>query len=356
MRRLVLAALFALMLILPCSAETYGAEAVADSLPEAARDVMGDMTLSDALDTEGLLERLWRAAAEKLRDVWRGAAAPALGVVCVALLCSFANAAGERGTERYALLGGALAVAVIAVGDAGSCLTAKSEALSTLSDFSRALLPCLASAAAAGGALTSAAAKYAATALFMDIFITAAQSLILPMLYVYLAVNVAAAGLESAALRSAASLLKWLCAALMTLLVGAFTGYLAISGAVSSAADAVTAKAAKAAISAALPVVGGIVSNAAGAVVAGAGLVRNSVGVLGLLAVLSVILGPFIALGARYLLYKAASVLARSLAPDGLGDLVSAVGTAFGMALALVGSAALMLFISVISLMKAVAV
>ena len=142
----------------------------------------------------------------------------------------------------------------------------------------------------------------------------------------------------------------------MTLLVGAFTGYLAISGAVSSAADAVTAKAAKAAISAALPVVGGIVSNAAGAVVAGAGLVRNSVGVLGLLAVLSVILGPFIALGARYLLYKAASVLARSLAPDGLGDLVSAVGTAFGMALALVGSAALMLFISVISLMKAVAV
>ena len=363
MRRAVLVLFFVLALTSPCLAselfdsqsESYGVSAVEDSLPDAAREIMGDDAgVRDALDIEAFLARVWNNAREKVGNIWAKGLKSATALVAISLICGLMSTLAEGDKADYITLGGVMATAAVAVGDAGSFIPKGAEALQTISDFSRALLPCLCASAAAGGAVTSAAAKYAATALFMDIFITAAQSIILPLIYAYMAAAVASAALDNPALDSAAKLMKWICGALMTLLVTAFTAYLSFSGAVTGAADALVSKAAKSAISAALPVVGGIVSDAAGTVVAGAGLVRNSVGVFGLLAVVCVCLTPFLTLGAGYLLYKAAAVLAGAFAEKRMSSLISALGGAFGMVLGLVGSGAIMLFLSVISMIKAV--
>ncbi|NCB51788.1 MAG: stage III sporulation protein AE [Clostridia bacterium] len=362
MRKLLVFLIFAAVLASPCLAsgqlgvqsESYGVSEVEENLPDAAREILGDALVEDAADTDAFIKRIWENAKEKAGGIWADGVKSALAIAAVALLCGLIYTMTESGTAQYITLGGVAAIAVIAVGDAGAFIPKGVAALQTISDFSRALLPCLCASAAAGGAFTSAAAKYAATALFVDIFITAAQTVILPLIYAYLAASIAAAAMDSPALESAAGLMKWLCVALMTLLVTAFTAYLSLSGAITGAADALTSKAAKAAISAALPVVGGIVSDAAETVVAGAGLVRSSVGVFGLLAVLCVCLVPFLTLGVHYMLYKAAAALAGAFADKRLSSLISAVGSAFGMVLGMVGSGAIMLFISVISLIKAV--
>ena len=134
----------------------------------------------------------------------------------------------------------------------------------------------------------------------------------------------------------------------------AFTAWLGITGAVSGAADAVTSRAAKTAISAALPVVGGVISDAASTVVAGAGLLKSAVGAFGLIAAASVCLVPFLTLGLRYLCYKAAAALAAAFADRRVSGLINELGGVFGMVLGVVGAAALMLFISIISVTKAV--
>lgn len=362
MRKFLLFLIFAALLASPCLAseafgelaDSYGVPAVEENLPEAARDVMGDVLVEDAADTEAFIKRIWENAKDKVKDIWAAGVKSVLAIVAVALLCGLIYTMTESGTAQYITLGGVAAIAVIAVGDAGAFIPKGVAALQTISDFSHALLPCLCASAAAGGAFTSAAAKYAATALFVDIFITAAQAVILPLIFAYIATSVAAAAMDSPALDSAAGLMKWLCVALMTLLVTVFTAYLSLSGAIAGAADALTAKAAKAAISAALPVVGSIVSDAAETVIAGAGLVRNSVGVFGLLAVVCVCIVPFLTLGVHYLLYKVAAVLAGAFADKRLSGLISSMGSAFGMLLGLVGSGAIMLFVSVTSLIKAV--
>ena len=357
-----IALLFAVTVLLtPClaaelagQAEDYGGARVEEALPDSARDILGDAGVSDTLDTPGFLARIWEVARERLGEILTRGARSAVSIVAIALLCGLASAVAEGEAPRYVLLGGVLAVAVVAAGDAGVFLTGGQTALQEISDFSHALLPCMTAAAAAGGAVTSAAAKYATTALFMDIFITAAQGLVLPLIYAYIASAVAAAAMESPALESAASLLKWLCTTAMTLLVTAFTLYLTLTGVVTGSADALTAKAAKTALGAALPVVGGIMSDAASAVVAGAGMVRGAVGVFGLAATLCICLVPFLRLGVQYLLYKAAAALSGAFAEKRLGSLIGSLGSAFGMMLGMVGSGALMLFFSILSLIKAV--
>ena len=83
-------------------------------------------------------------------------------------------------------------------------------------------------------------------------------------------------------------------------------------------------------------------------------MVRGAVGVFGLAATLCICLVPFLRLGVQYLLYKAAAALSGAFAEKRLGSLIGSLGSAFGMMLGMVGSGALMLFFSILSLIKAV--
>ena len=69
-------------------------------------------------------------------------------------------------------------------------------------------------------------------------------------------------------------------------------------------------KVAKAAISGVVPVVGGIISDASETVLAGAGMLKNTIGVFGTLAILAACAYPFLQLGVQYLLYKLTAFLA----------------------------------------------
>lgn len=329
-------------------------EEAESALPDAAREIVGDVGVADALEPEGMLSKLLDSAGQALGAYWREAAGAALKLTAVALICTLAGAFADGAASRYVNLAGCIAVSGLAFSDAGGCIRAGTEALSELSSFSHALLPCLTAAAAAGGAVTSAAAKYAATALCMDILIGAAQSLLLPLCYVCIGIRTASAALDSPALEGASKLLSKFTALLTTLVMTGFTAWLGISGAVTGAADAVASKAAKTAISAALPVVGGMISDAASTVVAGAGLLRNAVGAFGLVAAACVCLAPFLSAALRYLLYKASAALCSAFADKRISGLIGELGGVFGMVLGIVGAAALMLFISIISVTKAV--
>ena len=160
--------------------------------------------------------------------------------------------------------------------------------------------------------------------------------------------------LEGDALEGVGRLLKkgigWALGGLLML----FTTYLTVSGAVAGAVDARAVKLAKTAIAGAVPVVGGILSEAAESVLAGAGILKASAGVVGMLAVLALCLTPFLRLGAQYLLYQGASMVAAAAGQRRLVRLMAMLGDAFGLVLAMTGASALLLLVSVVSSLTAV--
>jgi stage III sporulation protein AE len=362
MRRAALFILFALLLALPCRAEiskaqsdALGVPALEQAVPRSAAEAAGSLSVSASFSVRDKLDEIWSSFVGDLTAHIKSGAVSAVSVLVIAVVCALASAVFDGGSlPQYINLAGCLAVSYSAVGDVNSLVSISRDALQTLSDFSRALLPTLCAAAASSGAVTSAGAKYAATALFMDVLITLSNTVIVPLIYAYIVSAAAFSALGNPAIGSIMKLIKWLCVTLMTALTLAFTAYLSITGAVSGAADAAVTKAAKATISAALPVVGGIISDAASSVVAGAGLLRGAIGAFGMVVICAVCAAPFAALGARYLLYKAAAACASALPAGRIPELINGIGTACGMLLGLVGSGAIMLFLSVISSVKAV--
>ncbi|MGI6013390.1 MAG: stage III sporulation protein AE [Oscillospiraceae bacterium] len=335
--------------------ESFGVDAVESALPEEAEDMLGEVSVDADLNLSEKLSNLWDATIRTLSEHLHTGLRSVAMILIITALCALAETMGENNAAKTVIsLGGVLAVATVVIGNVSSFFQLGTRALTTLSQFSKALLPCMAATAAASGAIGAAAAQGAATALFLDVLLTAMNSLVMPLIYAYTAAVIADAAVGGTALSAAAKLMKKLCTLLLTLLVTAFTVYFSITGVLSGAAGQLSIKLTKTAVSAALPVVGSILSDAASSVLAGAAILKNTVGIFGLLVVLAVCLTPMLTLGCYLLLYKLAAAVTETLSDKRMGSLIGGIGDAFGMVLAAVGAGGFILLFSIITSIRAV--
>ena len=354
-------ALFFLLALYLLGGQALAAEAPAlppelvRAAPEAAEQVSGDA--SEAFGLLSGLQALGARAAEAARGYLlsglRAVGAIMAGVVLLGALES-AVPAGRDLLGRYGAAAGALWITAMAAGDLSALIGLGRETIVELSQLSKAVLPAMAAAEAASGGVTAAAVRQVGAVFFSDVLLTVIERLLLPMAYLYIGAAAAGAVLEGEVMERIGELLKkavsWTLGGLLTL----FTAYLTVSGTLAGSADAQAVKMAKSALSAAVPVVGSILSDAAESVLAGAGLMRGMVGTLGTLAVAGLCLLPLLRLGCQYALYQAASLVAAAVGPKKLVKLLSMLGDAFGLVLAMTAASALLLLVSLMTSVLAV--
>lgn len=328
---------------------------VADAAPEAAALVSDDPADSFGL-TSGV-RLLLRGALDDLRGYLLAGMRSVGAIMAGTVLLGAAESAAPAGKDllgRYGTAIGALWVTAMSAGDLDSLMGLGRETILRVSQLSKALLPTLAAAEAASGGITAASVRQVAAVLFSDMLLTAIDQLLLPAVYLYIGIAAAGAVLEGEAMERLGELLKKIIGWVLGGLLALFTTYLTVSGAVAGAADAQAVKAAQSAVSAAVPVVGSILSEAVGSILAGAGLLKGMVGTAGTLALLGACVLPFLRLGCQYLLYQGASLVAAAAGPEKLTKLIARLGDAFALVLAMTGASAVLLLVSLLSAMKAV--
>jgi stage III sporulation protein AE len=182
------------------------------------------------------------------------------------------------------------------------------------------------------------------------------SGILVPMIYLYLALCIGYAAIGEDLLKRLRDFFKWLISWSLKTTMYIFTGYITITGVVCGTTDQAALKAAKLTISGAVPVVGGILSDASEAVLVSAGVVKNAVGVYGLIAVTAIAAGPFLRIGIQYLLLKLTAAVCAVFGSKNSSELVNDFSTAMGFGLAMTGAVCLILLISVVCFMKGVMV
>lgn len=337
------------------AADETGIYAIEDQLPEEARDISGSLKVDGSYDTENALERLWNSLIDKIKGELGENIKTASALIAISMLCALSGSlCSGKPIKEYINIAGCCAAAVSLLGSVDSIVGETVAALNQLSDYSKAALPAMFTAAAACGAVGSASAKYAATCLALDVLMSVSQKLIIPLVYSYLALAVAGSVFPNSLLSNTARLTKWIAGTIMTAMTIAFSAYIGMTGLVAGSADAVAIKTARTVISTTLPVVGGIISDASGAVLSAASVIKNSAGVFGLIAVCALCAGPFAVLSVRMLVLKAAAAASDMVPNSRLSGLINSVSTAMGLLLGLLGCCGIMLFISIMAGIKAV--
>ena len=349
-----------LFLLLVLTGEARAAEVpedLTDALPEAAEDMLeiGDLSGPEGFSQglAGIAERVSEEVKAVLRQRVRGAASILLVAVACGAVDGFARGTGEGKAAAFLPMAGAL-VTLLTAGSLEDLIGLGAETIRELNVFSKALLPTLAAATAASGAVTTATFQQVTTVFLADLLMELINGLLIPLVYLYIGALAAGACLPENRLGAIAEALKKIVTWLLTSSLLLFTVYLSTVRVIAGAADGASVKVAKAAISGAVPVVGGIIAEAAETVLAGAGMLKNTIGVFGMLAILAACAYPFLQLGVQYLLYKLSAFLAAAVGAPDLCKLIDGLGGAFGLVLGMTGSCALLLLVSVLSSVAAV--
>ena len=305
-------------------------------------------------ETESFSEGLWKIlqnAVEKLHPEVASAAGCCIALVAVALLSSLFNSfPGDQ--KRIVRLVGAIAIGTILISQSNSMIALCADTVQQLSEYGKLLLPVMTGALAAQGGTTGATTLYAGTVAFDTILTILITNLLVPIVYLFLALAIANAATGAELLKKLRDFLKWLMSWSLKTILYVFTGYMTITGVISGTTDASLLKATKLTISGVVPVVGGILSDASETVILSAGVMKNAVGIYGLLVIGAIWITPFLKIGIQYLILKLTAAICGVFGVKEVSDVINDFSGAMGILLAMAGAVCFMLLVSTICFMK----
>lgn len=140
----------------------------------------------------------------------------------------------------------------------------------------------------------------------------------------------------------------WILGVVLTL----FVGVTSVEGSLSSTVDGITAKTTKAAVSNFIPVVGKILGDAVDTVIGCSNILKNAVGIVGVIVVISICVGPIIKLAILMGLYYLTGALCQPIADEKIVKLLEEMGNTFKMLLAIMCSVSVMLIVGTTLVLK----
>ena len=345
MRRFVMVVLCVLFIAVPVDA----LEITAPEVPQSGMQFMPSTTETFG---QGFMEVLTDALGYFVPAV-RDACAVCGCVVAAVILISLVGGFSEKAGKTAQMIG-AMAVAAVLLESSGGMISMASETVQEVSSYGKLLLPVMTTALAAQGGVTASAALYAGTAAFDAVLSGLISRLLTPLIYIYLALATVNGAIGEEMLKKLRDTLKGFMTWVLKTVLYVFTGYIGVTGVVSGTTDASILKAAKLTISGAVPVVGGILSDASEAVMVSISTVKNAAGLYGLFAIIAMVIGPFLEIGAQYLVLKITAAVCGIFGSKEINGLIGDFSTAMGFLLAMTGAVSVMQLISTICFLKGV--
>ena len=131
-----------------------------------------------------------------------------------------------------------------------------------------------------------------------------------------------------------------------------FVGIVSLEGTLSSSVDGITSKTTKAVVSSAIPVVGKILGDAVDTVLGCGVILKNAVGVIGVIIIIGICIMPIIKLGILMLSYKILSAIVQPIADEKIVSLLEEVGDIFKIFLGILCAISFMLIIGTTLVLK----
>lgn len=144
------------------------------------------------------------------------------------------------------------------------------------------------------------------------------------------------------------STVVWILGIVLTL----FIGVVSVEGSLSSTVDGITAKTAKAAVSNFIPVVGKILGDAVDTVIGCSNILKNAVGIIGVIIIVGICILPIIKLAVLMGLYYLAGAICQPIADSKIVKLLEEMGNTFKLLLAIMYSISVMLIVGTTLVIK----
>ena len=178
------------------------------------------------------------------------------------------------------------------------------------------------------------------------------EGLIIPVVLVFTSLIVISKISDNIQIEKLSKFLKssviWFFGIILTI----FVGIISLEGTLSSSVDGITAKTTKALVSSAIPVVGKILGDAVDTVLGCGIILKNAVGIIGVIIVIGICIIPIIKLGILTMAYKLMAGICEPIADKNITSLLEQIGDVYQIFLAILCSISAMLIIGTALVVK----
>lgn len=272
-------------------------------------------------------------------------------LVVLAVICAVLQnlmAAFEKGTTgKLAYSVSYMALVSLAIGSFTLAVNIGMEAIDNMVHFMQALMPLLLTLLAAMGGVAS-------TAIFHPIIFgsittigTVIKVIVFPLIFFSAVLNILSNLSEKFQVSRLADLLKTVAMSVLGLCTTIFLGIFSIKGVAGSVTDGVAIRTAKFATDAFIPVVGGMFSDALDAVIGSSLLIKNAVGIVGVVIIFILTILPMLKIFAVAFVYKLAGALIQPVGDKQMADCLTGLGKSLLSIFAAVATVGLLFFFAI---------
>ena len=226
------------------------------------------------------------------------------------------------------------------------------ETASNLVGFMNALIPILITLMTYTGSIVTGGLLQPIILFMINFLANTIQNILIPLVLITAALSIISKISEKVQITKITKFFKSSITWFLGIALTIFVGVVSLEGTLSSSIDGITAKTAKAAVSTIIPVVGKVLGDVVDSVLGCGVILKNAVGIIGIIVVIGICIAPVIKLGTLTIIYNLAAGIIEPVADGKIVKLLEEMGGIFKLLFAILCTLSVMLIIGVTLVVK----
>ncbi|MBJ8068405.1 stage III sporulation protein AE [Bacillus cereus] len=264
-----------------------------------------------------------------------------------ALLQSLQSAFSKSSVSKIADAVVYMVLIIFALNSFYVVMTYARETIQTMVDFILALLPILLALIATGGGVVSVAFFHPIIIFLMNTSGLLMNYIVLPLLLLATILSIVSTMSDQYKVTKLSKLLQNVSVGIIGIFLTVFLGVLSVQGTASAVADGIAVKTAKFVIGNFIPVVGRMFTEAADTVISASGLLKNTVGIIGLVILCLIVAFPAIQIFCIAFIYKFAAAVLQPVGGGAIIQCLDIIGRSIIYVFACLAIVSFMFFLSI---------
>ena len=323
-------------------------------------DVFNDMDLNEifnsaisgSVDNKKIVKNVCKIFGQEIQNAISIFASILVIVVINSILNCITEGLENKSVSKIAFYVQYILIVTIILTNFSSIIQSIKESVNNMNSFTNMLVPIMMTLIITTGSVTTASIIQPIIVFMITMIGNFINNIAIPLILVSTALGIVSKISDKIQVGRLAKQIKsstiWIIGIILTI----FVTVVSVNGNLSSSVDAVTAKTAKAAVSNLIPVVGKILGDAVDYVIGCSNILKNAIGIIGVVVVIAISIMPIVKLLLLMGIYYLGAAICEPIADTKIVQLLDQMGDTFKVLLALVCSMSVMIIIGTTLIIK----
>ena len=346
--------------ILTSQADSLGISTFLSDSKKYTEDTFGDIDISELftksitgnIDNSTIINIVFSLLGDNIKSALTTIASVMVVVIIHSILKAISENLGNENVSKIAYYIEYILIITLVMTNFSTIITEMKEAVQNLTGFANTLIPLMITLMMTTGNIVSSGMLQPILLLLITFISNFMTNILIPIALVSTALGIISKISDQAQVGKLSKFLHssmvWILGTVLTL----FVSVTSLEGGLTASIDGVTAKAAKTAISSVVPVIGSILGDAVNTIVGCSNIIKNAVGMVGIVVIIAICIRPILQLAVLTVTYYLGAALCQPIADEKVVGILEQMGGTFKIFLAVMFALTALLIIGIAIVMK----